>query len=453
MNNTILIVDDEKSIRKALSMLLSPRYEVLTAADGKEAMKQLQEKVVDLVLLDIGLPDMSGLELLKIISKESPDTMVIMATAVGDTKSVVDAVKLGAYDYLIKPIDGQALQLTIKNSLEHRQLKKRVHLLKRSQQEKHKETIIGQSEAMQGVFQLIDKVSASIETPVLIDGETGVGKGVIARAIHYRSSNHNEPFIIVNCGAISKELVESELFGYGRGAFTGARSDGKVGRFEEAGDGTLFLDEIGVMPLEAQAKLLSVLEERSFYRVGGNRQIKVSARILTATNIDLEEAVARGDFRQDLFFRLNLITITIPPLKDRPEDIIPLVEHFLQINNTKFHKQFTTIAPETHAALLSYQWPGNIRELRNTMERIGLLEEGNTVLPTHLPFFSRNSELAEGLSATETNRSCLDYETVTSNLISEGLKLTNGNVTKTAILLNMPPHKLRYRMKKLGLDN
>jgi len=451
MNSTILIVDDEGPIRKALSLLLSDRYDVLTAASAKEATTQLQKKVMDLVLLDIGLPDISGLELLKTIKKETPEVMVIMITAVEETKSIVDAVKFGAHDYLVKPVDSHDLKLTIRNSLEHGQLKKHIHLLKQSQEERQKDRIIGESPAMQRVSQMIEKVSVSIDTPVLIDGETGVGKGVIARAIHKQSANHNEPFVMVNCGAISRELVESELFGYAKGAFTGARSGGKIGRFEEAGGGTLFLDEIGIMPLEAQAKLLSVLEERSFYRVGGNRQIQVKGRILAATNLNLEEAVKSGAFRQDLYFRLNLITITIPPLQDRTDDIIPLAEHFLQLNNTKLHKNFTHISFEARIALLSHPWPGNIRELRNTMERITLLEDGDTVLPVHLPFSTLAAQQQEQSLPVSNERSYLDYDTLTSSLLREGLKECKGNVSKTAIFLNMPPHKLRYRIRKLGL--
>jgi len=451
MNSTILIVDDEGPIRKALFLLLSDRYEVLAAASGKEAITQLQKTAVDLVLLDIGLPDISGLELLQIIAAETPEIMVIMITAVGETKSIVDAVKLGAYDYLVKPVDSQALMLTIKNSLEYGQLKKQIHLLKKSQGENQKDIHIGESPAMLHISETIDKVSVSIETPVLIDGETGVGKGVIARTIHSRSPNHEEPFVMVNCGAISRELIESELFGYAKGAFTGARSGGRTGRFEEAGGGTLFLDEIGVMPLDAQAKLLSVLEERSFYRVGGNKQIKVKGRILAATNLDLEEAVKRGAFRQDLYFRLNLITITIPPLQDRPDDILPLAEHFLRLNNINLHKNFAHISFEARIALLSHQWPGNIRELRNTMERIALLEDGDTVLPVHLPFYARDSQKQEQSSAVANERSSLDYDTLISNLIRQGLKECKGNVSRTAIFLNMPPHKLRYRIRKFAL--
>ena len=452
MDSTILIVDDEEPIRNALSLLLSDNYEVLTAPSGEDALAQLQTTVVDLVLLDIGLPDISGLKLLETLKKEMPRIMVIMITAVEDTKSIVDAIKLGAHDYLVKPVSSQNLKLTIKNSLEHGQLKRHIDLLKKSHDMGQNDILIGTHQAMQQVSRMIEKVSTSLETPILIDGQTGVGKGVIARAIHNKSSNHDEPFVIVNCGAISKELVESELFGYAKGAFTGARSGGKTGRFEEAGGGTLFLDEIGIMPLEAQAKLLSVLEERSFYRVGGSRKIRVRGRILAATNLDLEDAVSRGNFRQDLFFRLNLITITTPPLQDRPDDIIPLAEHFLQLNNVKFHKHFTNISFEARIALLSHPWPGNIRELRNTMERIALLEDGNTVLPAHLPFSTLDSkEQVQNIPVINNKRSYIDYESLTSNLIREGLKECKGNVSKTAIFLNMPAHKLRYRIRKLGL--
>lgn len=430
-------------------------YDIHTAADGADCLERLVKHEPDLVLLDIGLPDMDGMELLRKIKENHTDTVVIMITAFRDVKKVVEAIKLGAYDYLVKPVDSHELRLTVKNGLENRQLKNRIRMLQQAELRRHQAMYIGESRPMREIASLVDKVAATIETPVLITGETGSGKGVLARKIHYQSPNSNGPFITVNCGAIAGELVESELFGYGRGAFTGARAGGRKGRFEQAAGGTIFLDEIGVMPPAAQAKLLSVLEDRAFYRVGGNSRIRVNARIIAATNLDLEKAVAEKWFRQDLYFRLNVITIAIPPLRERIEDILPLAQHFMELFNCKHNKRFRSFSPEARDLLLHYSWPGNVRELRNIMERISLLEQGDTILPEHLPF-------AISPSAEDTNQdtpgltfpdafSDLDYDRCIRRLIEEALLRSKGNVTQAARLLNMPTHKLRYRMKTMDI--
>jgi DNA-binding NtrC family response regulator len=452
MSATLLIIDDDRSIRKAFSMILSNEYEIHTASDGRKGLDELQKAEPDLVLLDIGLPDMDGLEVLKRLKKAAPDTAVIMITAYQDIRMVVEAIKLGAYDYLVKPIDSQELQVTVKNCLENRLLKNRLLILQHAERTRHGNMFIGSSQAMRKISRLIDKVALGIDTPVLITGETGSGKGVLARNIHFSSPNSQGPFITVNCGAIAGELVESELFGYGKGAFTGARAGGRKGRFEEAAGGTLFLDEIGVMPLTAQTKLLNILEDRIFYRVGGNKKIKVTARIIAATNLNLEEAVAAGTFRQDLYFRLNVITIAVPSLRERTEDILPLFKQFMTFFNQKTGKQFTSISAEASDLLLQYNWPGNVRELRNIMERISLLESGNTILPEHLPFAGscrpHETPQAESAASPAVN---LDYDGSKKLLIKQALQQTNGNITRAAQLLNMAPHKLRYRMKKLAI--
>ncbi len=446
MTASILIIDDDKSIRKAFSMTLSDQYNVSTAADATLGLKHQQEQEPDLILLDINLPDLDGIQVLKKIKENSPDTVVIMITAFRDIKLVVEATKLGAFDYLVKPIDGQELRLTIKNGLENRSLKERLQLQQLAEKTQTKSMFSESSTAMREIFSLISKIAPNIDTPVLIDGDTGAGKGVLARKIHYSSPNSQGPFISVNCGSIASELVESELFGYAKGAFTGARSDGRKGRFEEAAGGTIFLDEIGVMPLSAQTRLLGVLEDRAFYRVGGNKEIKVTARVISATNLDLKKAVKEGTFRQDLLFRLNVITINIPPLKNRPEDILPLFKYFMQFYNKKNNKHFKTIPDETQNLLLHYEWPGNIRELRNIMERINLLEGGETILPEFLPF----SAVDPMHSKTEFSME-LDYEETKKRLIQQALQNSGGNITKAAQLLNMAPHKLRYRIKKMNI--
>jgi len=287
MVETILIVDDDKSVLKALQMTLEDKYQIITLTHGSEAVKLFHQERPDMVILDIGLPDISGIDVLKAVKEKDPDVLVIMVTAIEEVKMIVEAVKLGAYDYLVKPVNSQELFLTVGNALEQMRLKDRIRTIQQPDIERYKFELIGQSPEVQEMIEISKKLSKSFDTPVLIVGESGTGKGVLARVIHYNTEKTPGPFVTVNCGAIAKDLVESELFGYERGAFTGARADGKKGRFEESAGGTLFLDEIGVMPLSAQAKLLRVLEDRTFYRVGGTKEIKVSSRIIAATNTQI----------------------------------------------------------------------------------------------------------------------------------------------------------------------
>ncbi len=450
MDTNILVIDDDQSISRAFTMILSEKYEVATASNGADGLTQLALHEPDLVLLDIGLPDMDGLEVLKRIKQTAPDTVVIMVTAHQEIRTVVNAVQIGAYDYLVKPVDQQGLLVTVNNALDNKLLKNRLQLLQQNERRRHENMFIGSSPAMREIAELIDKIAGSRETPVLITGETGSGKGMLARQIHFAGTENQGPFVTVNCGAIAGELVESELFGYGKGAFTGARAGGRRGRFEEAAGGTLFLDEIGVMPLAAQTKLLSVLEDRSFYRVGGNRKIKVSARIIAATNLNLEDAVSSGLFRQDLFFRLNVISIAVPPLRERTEDILPLFNRFMERFNQKTGKQFTGVSQKAEELLLNYDWPGNVRELRNIMERISLLERGGTVLPEHLPLPGA-ADKTPGVHPLSMEEN-LDYDGAARLVIQQALKKTEGNITRAARALNIAPHKLRYRIKKLGIS-
>ena len=293
------------------------------------------------------------------------------------------------------------------------------------------------------------KAAASADTPLLIAGESGTGKSLMAKAVHYASADPPGPLVTVNCTAVNNELFESEFFGYERGAFTGARSEGKKGHFEQAAGGTIFLDEIGAMSPEAQAKFLGVLEDRSFYRVGGSRPIAVAARIIAATNRDLERAVAGGAFRRDLFFRLNVVKIEMPPLRSRREDILPLSEHFAALYGARFGKPRPRISAEARKRLLAYHWPGNVRELRNAIERILLLEEGDTILPEHLAFCASETQVPAPAADFTTGQ--LDYERTVKSLLQEALRRTGDNVLEAARLLNVPPHKIRYRIKKYGL--
>jgi len=453
MDCKILIIDDDRSIRKGLSLILGDKYGVITAKDGAEALKLFPEERPDIVLLDIGLPEIDGVEVLKRLKGSSPDATVIMVTAVEDVKTIVKAIKLGAYDYLVKPIDSQELLLTIQHALENKELKNQIKTIQQPRVDKYKFDLIGNNAEIKDIVEIAKKASNSPDTPLLITGESGVGKGVLAKATHYSSCEMPGPFVTVNCGAIAKDLVESELFGYERGAFTGARAEGSKGRFEEAGAGTLLLDEIGAMPLSAQVKLLAVLEDRTFYRIGGSRQIKVSARIIAATNMDLEKAVEQGAFRSDLFFRLNVVRLDLPPLRQRPEDIILLTRHFINQYNYKFGKSFSEISTEAQTFLMKYRWPGNVRELRNTIERIILIEAGNILTREHLRILdTRKMNETEGQNSVTTENK-LDYIEVTKGLIREAMKTAGGNVSEAARLMNMPPYKLRYRIKKYGLIN
>ena len=449
---TVLVVDDDKSILTALRMTLEGDYAVCTAENGAEALRLLRVKEPEIVLLDIGLPDISGIDLIKQIKSADPDVVIIMVTAVEEVRMIVKALKLGAYDYLVKPIDAQALQVTLQNALETRSLKDKIRRIQQPNVELYQLDLIGRSPQIKAMIETARKLGRNVDTPVLITGETGTGKGVLARAIHFSFSELPGPFVPVNCTAITHDLFESELFGYDRGAFTGAKSEGRIGRFEEAGGGTIFLDEIGSMALSTQSKLLGVLDDRVFHRVGGNKPRRVSARIIAATNTDLEKAVEAGQFRSDLFFRLNVVKIHVPPLRERADDIIPLTEHFIASFNLKYGKQFNSTSPEARKALQDYSWPGNVRELRNTVERIILLESGTTILPHHLSFLQTEQA---GTTPSERNgaEGPINYEETIKKLIQEALEKTGGNVLEASRLLNMPAHKLRYRIKKYGLGS
>ncbi len=452
MNASILIVDDEESILKGLKMSLEGKYRVITAQTGTLAIQLFHLERPELIMLDIGLPDMNGLEVLKTIKHKDHDAIIIMVTAVEDTKSIVKSIKLGAYDYLTKPINTQELFLTTQNALNNKRLKDQIRIIQKPDIEQYRFKMIGQNPKIKKIAALTKNVSRSVDTPILIVGESGSGKGVLARTIHYEAQKMPGPFITVNCGAIAKDLFESELFGYERGAFSGALADGKKGLFEESADGTLFLDEIGVMSLHIQAKLLGVLEDRSFYSVGGTKKKFVSSRIIAATNIDLEKAVLQGLFRNDLFYRLNVVKIIMPPLRERKDDIILLTRYFMAEYNDKFGKHFSKIPPKSKKILLQYTWPGNIRELQNIIERIILLENDDVIAPEYLAGISEMPDKLPHDGAGFNIRNVgLDYEQTARALFKEALSRSMGNMIEAAKLLNMPVHKLRYRIKKLGL--
>src|SRR5579885_139489 len=379
---TILIVDDEPNLPHQLARYLSKHgYEVLTAPDGEAGLRELQKNTIDLLLLDVRLPKMSGLEVLEEIRKTDQDLPVVMLTAYGDVQTAVAAMKLGAVDYLIKGFDLMELLLVVQRALETSAMYRELRQLRREKSDNyHFNYIIGHSERMREVFDLVARVARSDTASVLITGESGTGKEVVAHAIHEQSPRAQGPFHPLNCASIATNLLESELFGYEQYAFTDAKKQ-KRGLLELADGGTLFLDEIGEMPLDMQAKLLRVLETRSFYRLGGNQEVKIDVRILAATNRDLEQAMREGRFRSDLFYRLAVLRIELPPLRERPDDILLFASRFIEDFNRSLGRNVRRISPEAQRLLMAYRWPGNVRELKNVIERALILSNGEEILP------------------------------------------------------------------------
>ncbi len=449
----ILVVDDEKLIRVWLEAHLGEAgYQLSLAADLAAARAQFAERPPDAVLLDLKLPDGSGLELLREFIEADPDLVVIMLTAHGDIATAVEAIKLGAYHFLEKPPKLDDVLVTLAKGLETRGLKRTVSGLRRQAGWLLADVeIVGRSPAMAHVVELVSKVAASEGTTVLLRGESGVGKEVIARAVHARSERHPFPFLEINCTALPETLLESELFGHERGAFTDAK-ERKQGLLELADRGTVLLDEIGDLPAAAQAKLLRFLENRTFKRVGGVRDITVDVRIVASTNRDLEAAVRDGSFRRDLFFRLNVVPIVIPPLRERPEDVEPLAEYFLTRYTEAMRRPPRRIAPATLAILRRYGWPGNVRELRNVVERTVILDEGPDFLPENLP-----DELKPGGRALDLEAGFrlpaggVMLEQLERDLIQQALDQARGNKTRAAQLLGLSRDTLRYRIEKHGL--
>lgn len=380
----ILIVEDEKSVRESLSLTLSDKYNLFMASDGKKALEMISERNIDLVLLDIRLPEVNGMDVLKQIKDMGSSIPVIMLTAVRTVDSAVSAMKLGAYDYILKPFDINELMALIEKALEKRTLEnENMYLKDELSKTAGFEKIIGRSGKMREIFKLIKNVARGDAT-VLITGESGTGKELVARAIHNQSKRAKKLFVPVNCAAIPENLLESELFGYEKGAFTGAY-ERRLGKFEIANGGTIFLDEISTMPPPMQAKLLRILQERVIDRVGGSSQVTIDVRVISATNSDLKHEVENKKFRGDLFYRLNVIPIIIPPLRERTEDIPLLVNHFLDKYNKEFNKKIKEFEPDAMLVLSSYPWPGNVRELENLIERIVVLSSRNIITKDKLP--------------------------------------------------------------------
>ncbi|MBI5025792.1 MAG: sigma-54-dependent Fis family transcriptional regulator [Nitrospirae bacterium] len=454
--NKILVIDDEKFITWSLKQGLEKEgYEVLTSDSGEEGLEVFKAEIPDITLLDVQLSGMDGIKTLEMIKEQNRDALVIMITAHGGVEGAVRAIKLGAYDYIEKPFDLDRIKILIKKALETVTLKKEVRQLRSEQQDKYSfENIIGQSEAIKKVITIARKIAESDATTILLQGESGTGKDLIAKAIHFHSSRADKPFIEVTCTALPETLIESELFGYEKGAFTDAKTS-KKGLFELADGGTIYLDEIGDMKPSTQAKLLRVIEERTFKKIGGLRDIKVDVRVIAATNKNLEEATKDGSFREDLYYRLKVIPIYMPPLRERKEDIIPLVMHFIKVFNREIKKEVKGVAPEAEELLLNYPWPGNVRELKNIIERVFILESDNVILPEHLhmeinTYAHKTTPEGEKFPLNLPSEG-VSLEGLEKEFIRQALQMANGNQTKAAKLLDLSRDALRYRMQKFGL--
>ena len=454
---SIFIIDDEPVIREGITMAIGSEYQLNAFPSAEKAIKAIKNSPPDLILLDVGLPGINGIQALCEIKKLCPEILVIMITAYEDIKTVISAMKLGAYDYVVKPIHMDELEIIISNALETIRLRKEVKVLQDKYFKENLPCFIGESNAIQDVVDFIETVAKSPDTPILILGETGTGKEFIASAIHARSPNFNGPLITVNCAAIPKELIESELFGYEKGAFSGANISGKKGLIEEAEHGTLFLDEVGDLSLDAQAKLLRFLEQGEFYRIGSTKKLKIKTRVVSATNKDLKKLIDNGLLRKDLYFRLGVIKVEIPSLKERRKDIIPLAKHFLYEFNKKFGKTFTGIDPDAEKTLNEYNWVGNVRELKNLIERGVLIGSGSKLTLQDVGIQGINSR---EINKSDSNMPCfppitpvgIDLQSVQESLekfyIEEALEMTGGNESKAAKLLNINYHTFRYRRNK-----
>jgi two-component system response regulator PilR (NtrC family) len=453
----ILVVDDEESIREFLDIMLRKEgYEVTCVEDGQKAIDTLKKKSFDLLISDLQMPNVTGIELLKHCRETYSDLLFMMITAFGTAESAVEAMKMGAYDYITKPFKIDEVRINIANALRSRNLEVENRVLRKELQKEYSfQNLVGNSEAMHKIFELIRKVSDS-PTNVLVTGESGTGKEMVAKAIHYNSPLKDRPFVSVNCGAIPENLVESELFGHKKGSFTGAISD-KDGLFEVADGGTLFLDEIGELPLSSQVRILRAIQEKTVRRVGGTEDIKVEVRIIAATNRDLEFMVQQGTFRQDLYYRLNVINIRTPALRERRDDIPLLASHFLQKYSERFNKAIQTISKEAMDLLRKYDFPGNVRELENIIERTVALESGATVLPESLPQFvntpsGRKMVSSDGIEITDDG---IDLQKVLDQLEKEllvkAIHQANGVKKRAAKLLGITFRSMRYRVEKFSL--
>ncbi len=449
----VLIVDDDKLVSWALARdLESDDCRVALIADGESACKAYREHEPDVVLLDLKLPGIDGLETLRRLKREAPDIVVIMMTAYATVQTTVEAVKIGATDYIKKPFSYDELKAVLDRALQHHDLSQEVTRMRhRLKQEHGIGSIIGDADNMRHVFALIRKIARNDATTVLVNGESGTGKDLVAKAIHYESDRSQGPFMAMNCGSMPDTLLESELFGHEKGAFTDAKAV-KKGLFELANHGTVLLDEIGDASASLQVKLLRFIEEKTFKRIGGTKDIDVDVRIVAATNRALDLMVKEGSFREDLYYRLNVILVNLPPLRERESDISLLTNFFIDQFNKEFNKRVAGIDPEALRVLMKYTWPGNVRELRNVLERIMILEDTQTIRVQHLPL-----ELTQAPAGNESDLFSLPspgvaLSGVEKQLIQQALQRTGGNQTRAANLLKISRHALRYKMRKHSLS-
>ncbi len=454
MSATILIVDDEESILKALGGILEDEgYKTLCAGDGIEALEVAQRETPDLVMLDIWMPRMEGLEALQRLKELYPGLVVIMMSGHGTIETAVKSTKMGAYDFIEKPLSLEKVIVTVNNALGMNRLRQENASLRGLALQEHE--MIGGSQPMNRLQEQIRLVAAS-NASVLVTGENGTGKKLVARSIHYHSPRREKPFVEINCAAIPEELIESELFGHEKGAFTGALAQ-KKGKFDLADSGTIFLDEIGDMSLKTQAKVLRILQERKFERVGGTRTIEVDVRVIAATNKVLEDEIRGGNFREDLFYRLNVVPFRIPPLRERKEDIPVLVEHFLDLFCRREGREIKVMAPEALAMMKSYDWPGNVRELKNIIERLVIMTPGRTITDAHMPGYLAGKDVREeggarldGLRDVSSLREA--REEFEKEFIIQKLEENDWNISKTAEAIELERSNLHRKIKSYGIN-
>ncbi len=458
MKPRILVTDDEESIREFLDIMLRKEgYEITCVEDGKQAAEILKKKTFDMVISDLQMPNMTGIELLKHVRESYPELIFMMITAFGTTESAVEAMKMGAYDYITKPFKIDEVRINIANALRSKNLEVENRTLKKELEKEYSfQNLVGNSEAMHKIYSLVKRVSDS-PTNVLITGESGTGKEMVAKAIHYNGPLKDKAFVTINCGAIPENLMESEMFGHKKGSFTGAVVD-KPGLFEVADGGSLFLDEVGELPLSIQVKLLRAIQERVIRRVGATEDLHVDVRIIAATNRNLEDMVADGSFRQDLFYRLNVINIRTPSLRERRDDIPLLANHFLAKYNSKLTKNIAAISREAMDLLKKYDYPGNVRELENIIERTVALEAGATVLPESLPPFvntpsGRKMASSEGIEISAEEGIDLQkvLDQIEKELLIKAIHAAGGTKKRAAKLLGITFRSMRYRVEKFSL--
>jgi two-component system, NtrC family, response regulator AtoC len=447
----ILLVEDEDLSRDSLIRLLKMTgFNVRGAANGKLALSFLSHEQFDIIITDLFLPDINGIDILKQVKELSPFTEVILITGHASAETAVKAMKEGAFDYVTKPLSFDELSITISKALEKRQLLSENVYLKQQLHNKYDfANIIGSSPIMQKLFERMKRI-ANTDSTALVLGESGTGKELVARALHFNSQRKDKPFIPVNCAAIPENLLESELFGYVKGAFTGAIRD-KIGKFEAANMGSIFLDEIGTMPMHLQTKLLRVLQEQEVERIGSTKTIQLDVRVISATNLNLEEEVKKGSFREDLYYRLNVIPIQLPPLRERTEDILALLKYFIEKNCTDMKRPLMSISNEALEMLEAYRWPGNVRELENVVERVVALTDGNRITASDLP-----SNIREEVLTKVTERGVDMVQAINEierKMICDALQLAKGVKAKAAVMLNLNRTTLVEKMRRLGIEN